>query len=631
MRIPSLSRNFLQIAGFIVLVIVMLAMWLGWQVYTSYQDRFVQQLEAQGTRLERQITGMFESIEHLMQYTGRQVSQRDADPEYIRELLATFKVKPGSESVISAAMISWSDQTDHLVYSSHVGKFQEPLDIRGRDYIPNVHEKPHILHVGETVRGVVSGQDIIPVALGVESAEGKYLGALVGGVSIDQLTNVLEQSIGVDGIGFALLDQKGELVTNSSTYAPVLNGNLMQVMMEIAHNPVSTPDFGVLYKPGFWENGQDYLYYQRITGRFPYIILLSYSAELAHEQINARLIPGVIELIGWGCVLLILFYMLHQRVVAPVVKLSLAAERLSRGESRIDMPESQLRELSALSSQMDKIQYVDELQRIRQELTIKTQQLEKSKKLAEQANRTKSEFLAYMSHELRTPLNAIIGMCEALHKQLFGPEDNPKYREYHEAILLSSHHLLALINDILDMSKVEAGVIELHEREIDVQEMVEESIALLHDEEWKQRIQVNISDDLPHLYADNMRLTQVMVNLLTNAIKFTPEDGEISVRAWVGNGPGRVERMTISVEDTGIGIASTDIGKVLEKFAQLKGGMKDRSVGSGLGLPLSKQLIELHGGMFEIDSQEGQGTRVEITFPSDRLIELSQVAAEEAR
>jgi len=255
-----------------------------------------------------------------------------------------------------------------------------------------------------------------------------------------------------------------------------------------------------------------------------------------------------------------------------------------------------------------------------------------AKQQAERASRTKSDFLASMSHELRTPLNAIIGYSEFIDTEPFGGIGHPKYKEYLGHIHESGRHLLELINDMLDLSKVEAGKLMLEEEEIDLPHSIQGAMHLVLERANRRQVRLaaEVDPEFPVLYVDNLRLKQVMLNLLTNAIKFTPEGGQVSLRARLGQ-DGSV---TIAVVDTGIGIAPEDIVQVLEPFSQVVNPMVRREEGTGLGLPISKRLVELHGGTLSIASRIGEGTTVTVWLPasrvraSDPVHRVSAVAAE---
>jgi len=247
-------------------------------------------------------------------------------------------------------------------------------------------------------------------------------------------------------------------------------------------------------------------------------------------------------------------------------------------------------------------------------------ELRVAKEEAETASRSKSEFLANTSHELRTPLNAIIGFADLLAGQKFGPLGNPRYVGYAVDIRDSGQHLLELINDVLDLSKVEYGKLELLEEPVDVAAAAESCLRLMRPraEAAQVGLAAELPPGLPALRADDRRLKQILLNLLSNAVKFTPAGGSVVLRARAD-----AEGFHLSVADTGIGIADGDLAKALSPFGQVDSRLARRYSGTGLGLPLTKAMVELHGGRLRIDSRVGAGTTVTVSLPPGRLLPLA--------
>ena len=235
---------------------------------------------------------------------------------------------------------------------------------------------------------------------------------------------------------------------------------------------------------------------------------------------------------------------------------------------------------------------------------------------AEAANQAKSEFLANMSHELRTPLNAVIGFSDSMLQEIFGPIRNPKYVEYLSDISAAGRHLLAIINNILDLSKIEAGQDELAEVDMVVADNIVSCLALVRG--WGEEAKVRLVTELPleplAIRADPQKFRQILLNLVSNAIKFTPDDGTVTIRAWRDDAQGCV----IQVRDNGIGMAPEDIPKALAIFGQVDSGLARQFEGTGLGLPLAKRFADLHGATLDIESTLGEGTTVTVRFDRSR-------------
>lgn len=244
---------------------------------------------------------------------------------------------------------------------------------------------------------------------------------------------------------------------------------------------------------------------------------------------------------------------------------------------------------------------------------------DEARRRAEEANLAKSRFLATMSHELRTPLNAILGFSEVMKNEVFGPHTTASYKEYSADIHGSGQHLLELINEILDLSRIEAGRYELQEEAIQLAWLVGDCRHMLNlrAKAKNQTIREFIDPSLPRIWADERAVRQIVLNILTNAVKFTPQGGEIVVKVgWTSSGG-----QYVSVRDTGPGIPEEEIPIVMSSFGRGALALKTAEQGSGLGLPIVKGLIDLHGGGFQLKSKPREGTEVIVTFPALRAMD----------
>ncbi|MDP3176117.1 MAG: ATP-binding protein, partial [Phenylobacterium sp.] len=255
------------------------------------------------------------------------------------------------------------------------------------------------------------------------------------------------------------------------------------------------------------------------------------------------------------------------------------------------------------------------LEHSQEQLSELARKYEAEKIRAETANRAKSEFLANMSHELRTPLNAVNGFSEIMVAEMYGPMGDARYKEYAQDILNSGQHLLALINDILDMSKIEAGKMSLKFEPLALEEVAEDAIRLVRNRAESAGLTLEMElAYLPEVEADYRALKQVLLNLLSNAIKFTPRSGVIRIHAATSR-DSFGERVRVSVSDTGIGIAAEDLARLAKPFEQIENQHSKTQQGTGLGLALTKSLVEMHGGVLDISSAPGEGTTVSFVLP----------------
>jgi signal transduction histidine kinase len=299
--------------------------------------------------------------------------------------------------------------------------------------------------------------------------------------------------------------------------------------------------------------------------------------------------------VGAMVLALLLGLVLSWSLIGPIQRIDSRLAGIASGDfsGHVDVPNAD--ELGALAANVNRMN--DELRRLYGEL--------------EAASRHKSEFLANMSHELRTPLNAIIGFSQVLREEMFG-EVNPKQAEYLDDIVSSGNHLLALINDVLDLSKVEAGQVELEIAPFSLREALERGVGMVRERATRDGVQIVLAVDpeVDVVEGDERRIRQVIFNLLANAVKFTPAGGAVGASAAQVNGEVRV-----SVTDTGPGIAPGDRERIFEEFQQTEVGVAQRE-GTGLGLALSKRFVELHGGRIWVDSEVGKGSVFVFTLPA---------------
>jgi signal transduction histidine kinase len=302
-------------------------------------------------------------------------------------------------------------------------------------------------------------------------------------------------------------------------------------------------------------------------------------------------------LIGVGAASLLLAValglLLSWSVVAPLRRTEERLEEIGAGDftRRLDVPNRD--EIGRLAARVNSTS--DELQRVYRELEI--------------ASQHKSDFLATMSHELRTPLNAIIGFSEVLHEQMFG-ELNERQLAYVDDVLAAGKHLLSLINDVLDLAKIEAGRMELDLSEVAVPEVLRSAVSLHSERASREGVDLSLTTEPEEITitADERRLRQVVFNLVSNAVKFTPADGRVDISARTEDG-----HVEVAVADTGPGIAAADWDTIFEEFEQTAAGRQ--AEGTGLGLPLSRKLVELHGGRLWVESEVGKGSTFRFTLP----------------
>jgi len=338
-----------------------------------------------------------------------------------------------------------------------------------------------------------------------------------------------------------------------------------------------------------------------VAGGVPYIALILMGL-LSNRPADSLLLGTV------ACILTVLGYVLSDPLGIPwMVAVNRALALLAIGVTCLTVWQRQTATLALHNAHAD----------LENRIVERTKEHLEAKEAAELANRSKSEFLANMSHELRTPLNAIIGYSDAFLQEMFGPLKPVKYQEYAGDIHSSGLHLLSLIDDVLDISRIEAGHIELNERENKIEDLASATIKLSagRARQGGVRLNLDVQESLPPIMGDPLRLKQVMINLLSNAIKFSKSGDDVTLRAFLSS----ESEMVIEVEDQGIGIAPENLQRIFEPFEQAETGLARNYQGTGLGLPLSRRLVELHGGTLSLTSEPNIGTKVAVRLPSSKI------------
>ncbi|MHB8791817.1 MAG: sensor histidine kinase [Thermoleophilia bacterium] len=341
------------------------------------------------------------------------------------------------------------------------------------------------------------------------------------------------------------------------------------------------------------------------------------------QQIKFMLIGGF----GIIALLVLLYQSLNMYMVKPVAKLARLTQAVAKGDfsqrvrirSKDELGElgrSVNRMTESLEIQSEDLKgKVGELEMVNKDIQAREQELQATNRQLEKANRLKSQFLATMSHELRTPLNSIIGFSELLEDETYGAL-NGRQMKYVGNIVVSSKHLLQLINDILDLAKVESGTVGIHPERLSLSDAMSVVKSVVEPLATKKDIGLTIDLDkgVDTIDADPARLKQILYNLLSNAIKFTPTGGKVSIAATTNNG-----NVEISVTDTGIGIGEKDQQRIFSEFLQVEGSYARKYEGTGLGLALTKKLVELHGGRIWVESSPGMGSCFTFTIPNQGL------------
>ncbi|MBA2295968.1 MAG: HAMP domain-containing protein [Actinobacteria bacterium] len=450
-----------------------------------------------------------------------------------------------------------------------------------------------------------------------ERAPGR--GVVVAEIDLSFVPQVIERArVGTGGYAYAV-DSRGVLVAHPSTDLLLRHtsfASLPQVRAALrgpGHEPADAATIG------HDQNGTEVISAYQTIESLGWHVFVEEPLSEAFAPLKSAIWRTALLLVAFLLLASATSVLLARRLVRPIESIQAAAARIGSGALDMRIENTSRDELGALAEEFNRMaerlgeSYSNLEQRVEERtraLATALEQLDEKSRELEAASLHKSEFLANMSHELRTPLNAILGFSQLLREQVFG-ELNEKQDEYLEDILSSGNHLLALINDVLDLSKVEAGQVELEIAPFSLQEALERGVVMVRERATRDGVRVTLTalPDVETVTGDERRVRQVIFNLLSNAVKFTPAGGAVDVCATQVNGEVRV-----SVADTGPGIAREDHDRIFEEFQQTEAGAAQRE-GTGLGLALSKRLVELHGGRIWVDSELGQGSTFLFTLP----------------
>ena len=615
----SISREFALYSIVTVVVLALVSAWVFAETYRAHSEKIFKKLEYEVTRIDRNLIVEIEHSAYLLESLGRQITHYSPiDKVMIAQFLKSFDT-----SAIVHNVFSFIDENQFSVVSSNKGVLKKPVDVSDRDFVKKSITDPWKIQIGRPIEGRVSEKWVIPVAMGLTDYTGQFMGTLLISIDINSLTKELAKTLSRTGITFSILSENFVPLTVSGDDNTLIDNDLPLEMLKNLYLERKQKS-GILYNPSLYEQNKKYWYYET-SSKYPYILVLGYNSALGEESLFAELRPriGAIFII---CVFVVwILWVIRKRIFKPVVDLTEISAAIARGEPYTPLKDPGPMEIEELSAQIKKIsEYIHERLRIEDELISKTGNMKRGKDTAELNNRIKAEFITCMGHELKTPLNTIIGFSEVMKNQMFGPMENNRYHQYCSDIYQTGTQMLETINDMLTVSKSDAGLAAIQESPVDVSAVIQKCHRLLSDRisQHQVNLTLNIQDHLPKLMVDELRLKQIVLNLLSNAIKFSPTGGEVIVEARVENDETDQTVFSLIFTDHGKGMSPREVTDLMEGTPEALDSKQQAEMmgGKGFGISLAKTLVSLHQGTLKIHSTLGIGTVVTVSFPKERIV-----------
>ncbi len=595
----TLKRRIFLFSALIVAFIFVVAVVLVADQRQAALDRAAMHSTNLSASFEEQVRRVMDSVSGAMELIVRRIEKEGADFDLAQWAPLLPGVATTQVSIIGA---------DGRLRASSLSKNPAPVDLSDREHFRVHRDNSNLgLFVGKPVLGRVSKQMTIQVTRRLQAADGSFGGVLVFSLNPDDLTSLHRQIdlgetgnvtvVGLDSViraRFTSRDRAEAVGVGSSLAAG-------RSFKDAAH-----ANSGFHTSASVIDGVVRLFSWRRVAG-YPLIVVVGLGkAEALSAAIrHAQLIVGIA---GSGILIVLIMAL---KLAGEISKRAAHEVALYRKSEKLRAANVSLTEqheaLLAKSAQLAEERI--NLQKTNAELSVARQR-------AETASKAKSAFLANISHELRTPLNAIIGFAEVMCGRYFG-ELSDQYADYANDIHKSGHHLLGIIDQILDTARIQAGKLQLSETQQSLAAIVEKAVRSVKAQAEAKQIELSVC--LPpravSIVGDEARLTQIAVNLLSNAVKFTSEHGHIAIEAELNKKAG----VCITIADTGIGMSQDEIECALERFRQIDNSFTKRFEGTGLGLPLARQFAELHGGSLSIESTPGEGTTVHVRLPAERV------------
>jgi signal transduction histidine kinase len=623
---PSIRNSFALMITAVLLLMLAASSLVAYRNYEQHRATLGHNLQVEARRMDRNLQLEFQQVGYLLGSLSQQILQLGSENHAaIEGLLRSFDQK---EAMV--ASLAWVDVHQHAVISSGQGKLNNPIDLSDRDYIKKSLLQPWKVHRGRPVHSRLTNKRVLPFAMTVEDYRGDIFGTLVIAIDSDHLLKMLHEDTQIAELNLALLT-RGLVPVGKVTQGVDYIDRYFPMSVLAPYSWLMSPWEEETASAKTAKHAQDHAPQQThilASDHADFILLLGVNPHAQWPLLLQEIAGKTTPLLSIALLLALMLLLLKRQILAPLQRLQEASEHLLKAEPAPISLQGPY-EIRELSSRFRKIaDYLQERRFIEHEQRSKTAQMKRAKEQAELSNRVKLDFMSSMSHELRIPLNNIIGFSELMKNEAYGPIGNAQYVSYIEDIYHSSELLQSLINDVLALGKAEAEMMELQEKPLEVQFICTKCIRVLGDrlKEAGITIENRVARDLPKLQVDELRLKQIILNLLINSMSHTPSGGSIVLDAEISLNKRDEPQFDIIITDYGAKRVPMQHQASLRDQMDDEGRPKLRSrnqIGqlSNLGIPLTKALVAMHQAKLEIQSPPGKATRVIVRFPAERIVE----------
>lgn len=520
---PSLSRDFALLSVAIFTVLFFMSMWVTYTTYTKHTQKIATDLKTEANRVEMTLASEMERASYLLTALGRQIVVNNARD--LVELAQILKAYDAKQQIY--AVFNWVSVDQKVLVSSNRGILEKPVDISDRDFVKKAFVEPWKMHIGRPIEGRVSGRWVIPVGMGLTDYTGKFIGTILISLDINELTEHISTLVKRDGISFAIISKTLIPLTQVSDDNNFLANNFPAqklVNIDYAKNPS-----GLISQGNMLWGGGSYNFYS-VSDMYPYIILMGYDNRYEDDTVRNMLWSRLLQMMAIAIFFILFLIIVRNRLITPMMDVTDAIAQVARGNTNVKLPTGGPLEMNALAIQVNRVkEYIDESKRIDDELRNKIFTLKKNREEFEVSKHSKSEFLAYICQAMRSPMNKMLGYAQVMKDQIYGPIENKKYRQYAQDIYTGCNHVIAQLDDVLELARAEAHYTILREEVVDVGAIIKHASQMLADRMQSANITLKITllDNAPMLYADEFRMQQIISNILLFFIEHEVKDAEI--------------------------------------------------------------------------------------------------------